>query len=70
MLPVMESVGAQPGPSRLSILADKDLCRVSYAESRESAVAKLRRKSKRVVEKEREESLIQTEGITYDSGNF
>ena len=66
MLPVLESVGAQPGPSCFSVLAGKDSCHVSYAESRESAVAKLRRKSKRVVEKEREESLIQAEGI----GNF
>ena len=59
LLPVLVGVGAQPGPSCFSVLAGKDACRVSHAESHEAALVKLRRKSKRVVEKEREEALIQ-----------
>ena len=41
LLPVLEGVGAQPGPSCLSCLAGKDACHISQAKSNEAAVAKL-----------------------------
>ena len=59
-------MGAHPGPSVALVSMARIVIR---AESNESAKAMLRRKSKRVVEKDWDDALAKAE-VVYDQGNF
>ena len=70
LLPILERLGIEPGPLCCDHLATKDSARIKKSQYRETELAKQRRKSKRAVEMDVEETHIAEEGTTYGAGQF
>ena len=70
LLPILEHLGIHAGPLCTAHLERKDSIRIKMAVAREGVVAKLRRKSKRKVEKGAKEAHVLEEGVTYESGTL
>ena len=67
---VMERLCSKAGPLCISHLVSQDVYRTKRPQTRESEVAKRRRKSKQVVEKLVEAVRVEAEGTTYEAGGF
>ena len=67
---VMERPGIIAGPLCISHLVSQDAYRTKRAQTRESEVAKRRRKSKQVLEKHVGAVRVEAEGTTFKAGGF